>query len=174
MISLLALVPAHNKLCANTSSSSTYIIILCAYYFDRQASLRQVKASAQSSLDVQLGQQQCIPELSELEASLGVLTPVARDPTVRTRPWQAQQPHWLRLSTWYRSRNGSTRVVTVGATHRLCDRLPLRCYPPTMLFLESHLSSGSHPGSLYPGTRREQTHTARTQPAHSKPNQSIA
>ena len=116
--------PAHNKLCANTSSSSTYIIILCAYYFDRQASLRQVKASAQSSPSNQLGQQQCIPELSELEASLGVLTPVARDPTVRTRPWQAQQPHWLRLSTWYRSRTGSTRVVTVGATHRLCDRLP--------------------------------------------------
>ena len=107
-----------------TSSSSTYIIILCAYYFERQASHRQVKASAQSSPSNQLGQQQCIPELSELEASLGVLTPVARDPTVRTRPWQAQQPHWLCLSTWYRSRTGSTRVVTVGATHRLCDRLP--------------------------------------------------
>ena len=46
-------------------------MILCAYYFDRQASHRQVKASAQSSLDVQLGQQQCNPELSELVSVVG-------------------------------------------------------------------------------------------------------
>ena len=46
-------------------------MIQCASYFDRQASLRQVKASAQSSLDVQLGQQQCSPELSELVSVVG-------------------------------------------------------------------------------------------------------
>ena len=63
--------PAHNKLCANTSSSSTCIIILCAYYFDRQASHRQVKASAQSSPNDQLRQQQCSPELSELVSVVG-------------------------------------------------------------------------------------------------------
>ena len=55
----------------STSSASTYIIILCAYYFDRQASLRQVKSSAQSSPNDQLGQQQCSPELSELVSVVG-------------------------------------------------------------------------------------------------------
>ena len=160
--------PAHNKLCANTSSSSTYIMILCAYYFDRQASLRQVKASAQSSPNDQLGQQQCSPELSELVSVVGSAhscstgsngphTTVAGTAAALAAPVHlVQEPHRL-----HQGRDGGSYPPSV------------RPSPPSMLspndaILESHLSSGSLPGSLYPGTRREQTHTARTQPAHRK------
>ena len=82
-------------------------MILCAYYFDRQASLRQVKASAQSSLDVQLGQQQCSPELSELVSvvgsahscstgSNGAHTTAAGKAAALAAPVRlVQEPHWL-------------------------------------------------------------------------------
>ena len=171
---LFHFVPAHNKLCANTSSSSTCIVILCAYYFDRQASHRQVKASAQSSLDVQLGQQQCSPKLSELVSVVGSAhscstgsngphTTVAGTAAALAAPVHlVQEPHRL-----HQGRDGGSYPPSV------------RPSPPTMLSPNDAISGKPPvlwvtPRNPYPGTRRERTHTARTQPAHSKPDQSLA
>ena len=93
--------------CITTSSALTYIMILCAYYFDRQASHRQVKASAQSSPSNQLRQQQCSPELSELVSVVGSAhscstgsngphTTVAGTAAALAAPVHlVQEPHWL-------------------------------------------------------------------------------
>ena len=158
----------------DTSSSSTYIIILCAYYFDRQASHRQVKASAQSSLDVPLGQQQCSPELSELVSvvgsahscstgSNGTHTTVAGTTAALAVPVHlVQEPHGL-----HQGRDGGSYPPSVRPSPPSMLS-PQRCYcgKPPVLWVT--------PRSPYPGTRRERTHTARTRPAHSKPNQSLA
>ena len=75
--------------------------------FDRQATQRQVKASAQSSPSDQLGQPQSSPELSELVSfvgsshssstgSNGAHTTVEGKAAAQAAPVHlVQEPHWL-------------------------------------------------------------------------------